>query len=143
MSAWALAFYEWRGGERGSYGCAASGGRQTGRVTDLSFYGAWAVLVFYGVQLNPSEAQAKSFPGKGDAINGRRVVADAHLSAGIYKPFVILVENNGDPKAIAVRVARVPGRVRSWPRSLIAAARTTPSRAICASERAKPRARRS
>ena len=29
------------------------------------------VLVFYGVQLNPSEAQAKDFPGKGDAINGR------------------------------------------------------------------------
>ena len=39
------------------------------------------VLVFYGVQLNPSEAQAKDFPGKGDAINGRAALADAaHLA---------------------------------------------------------------
>ena len=30
-----------------------------------------ALLVFYGVQLNPSEAQAKDFPGTGDAIDGR------------------------------------------------------------------------
>src|SRR5947208_5963507 len=29
------------------------------------------VLVYYGLQLNPSEAQAKDFPGKGDAIAGR------------------------------------------------------------------------
>jgi RND superfamily putative drug exporter len=69
------------------------------------------VLVSYGVQLNPSEAQAKDFPGKGDAINGRQVLADAHVSPGVYKPFVVLVENNGDPKAIAARVARVPGVV--------------------------------
>ena len=67
------------------------------------------VLVFYGVQLNPSEAQAKDFPGKGDAINGRAALADAHISAGVMKPFVVLVENNGDPKAIAARVRRVPG----------------------------------
>ena len=41
-----------------------------------------AVLVFYGAQLNPSEAQAKDFPGKGDAINGRQVLADAQHLAG-------------------------------------------------------------
>src|SRR3954465_1112384 len=68
-----------------------------------------AVLVFYGVQLNPSEAQAKDFPGKGDAINGRQVLTDAHISPGVMKPFVVLVENNGDPQAIAAKVARVPG----------------------------------
>jgi RND superfamily putative drug exporter len=68
-----------------------------------------AVLVFYGVHLNPSEAQAKDFPGKGDAIAGRQALADAHISPGVLKPFVVLVENNGDPKAIAVKVARVPG----------------------------------
>ena len=67
------------------------------------------VLVFYGVQLNPSEAQAKDFPGKGDAINGRQVLTNAHVSPGVMKPFVVLVENNGDPKAIAARVRRVPG----------------------------------
>jgi putative drug exporter of the RND superfamily len=68
-----------------------------------------AVLVFYGAQLNPSEAQAKDFPGKGDAINGRQVLADAQISPGVMKPFVVLVDNNGDPKAIAARVGRVPG----------------------------------
>ena len=36
----------------------------------------------------------------------------------------------------SVRVATVLGRVRSWPRSLIAAARTTSSRAIRFSEEA-------
>ena len=38
------------------------------------------VLVSYGVQLNPSEAQAKDFPGTGDAIDGRAALASAgHL----------------------------------------------------------------
>jgi RND superfamily putative drug exporter len=68
-----------------------------------------AVLVFYGVQLNPSEAQAKDFPGKGDAINGRQVLTDAQISPGVMKPFVVLVENNGDPQAIAVKVRGVRG----------------------------------
>jgi len=67
------------------------------------------VLVFYGVQLNPSEAQAKDFPGKGDAIDGRQTVAAAGISAGIYKPFVILVENGGDAKAVAAKVRATPG----------------------------------
>jgi RND superfamily putative drug exporter len=67
-----------------------------------------AVLVFYGAQLNPSEAQAKDFPGKGDAINGRQVLTDAQISPGVMKPFVILVEN-GDPKLIAAKVGRVRG----------------------------------
>ena len=48
------------------------------------------VLLFYGLQLNPSEAQAKDFPGKGDAINGRQVLADAGISPGAMKPFIIL-----------------------------------------------------
>ena len=38
------------------------------------------VLVSYGVQLNPSEAQAKDFPGTGDAIDGRAALAECgHL----------------------------------------------------------------
>ena len=54
------------------------------------------VLVYYGVQLNPSEAQAKDFPGTGDAIVGRAALADAGISAGVMKPFVVLVENGAD-----------------------------------------------
>jgi hypothetical protein len=43
----------------------------------------------------------------------------------------------------AVRVARVDGRVRSWPFSLIAVAITTPSRAIACSDAPNAAARRS
>ena len=67
------------------------------------------VLISYGVQLNPSEAQAKDFPGKGDAINGRAVVAGAGISAGVYKPFVVLSENNADRQLIVQRLRQTPG----------------------------------
>jgi RND superfamily putative drug exporter len=51
-----------------------------------------AALLLPGVQLNPSESQAKDRPGGGDAIAGRAALASAGLSAGAYKPFDILVE---------------------------------------------------
>ncbi len=60
-----------------------------------------AALVYYGVQLNPSEAQAKDFPGAGDAIDGRAALAVAGISAGAMKPFEILVESK--PRAGALR----------------------------------------
>jgi RND superfamily putative drug exporter len=67
------------------------------------------VLVFYGVQLNPSEAQAKDFPGTGDAINGREALADAGISAGVMKPFVVLVENGANREAIVVKLQKTSG----------------------------------
>jgi RND superfamily putative drug exporter len=67
------------------------------------------VLVYYGVHLNPSEALAKDFPGRGDAIDGRQALTDANISAGVMKPFVVLVDDNGDPKAVAAKIGRVPG----------------------------------
>src|SRR5919201_1623690 len=60
------------------------------------------VLLFYGFKLNPSEAQAKDFPGKGEAIAGRQVLADAGISPGVMKPFVVLVRG-GSPQAGAGR----------------------------------------
>jgi RND superfamily putative drug exporter len=74
-------------------------------LTGLAIVG---VLVFYGVQLNPSEAEAKNFPGKGDAMNGRDALAAAGITAGALKPFVILVEGGGT-KAIAAKVRAVEG----------------------------------
>jgi RND superfamily putative drug exporter len=71
-----------------------------------------AVLLAFGVQLNPSEAQAKDLPGGGDAITGRAVLAAAGIPAGVYKPFEILVEGNATPAAldrIASRVGSTPG----------------------------------
>ncbi len=71
-----------------------------------------AVLLFFGVQLNPSEAQAKDLPGGGDAINGRAALTAAGISAGAYKPFEILVEGFPTPGAverIAEKVGSTPG----------------------------------
>ncbi|MDX6477890.1 MAG: putative drug exporter of the superfamily [Gaiellaceae bacterium] len=71
-----------------------------------------AALLYYGVQLNPSEAQVKDLPGAGDAIVGRQAVADAGISAGIMKPFQILVEGGATParlKSVVSAVAATPG----------------------------------
>jgi len=67
-----------------------------------------AVLLFYGLQLNPSEAQAKDFPGKGDAISGRQALADAGISPGAIKPFVILTPKSEVDEVVS-RVQSVRG----------------------------------
>jgi RND superfamily putative drug exporter len=68
-----------------------------------------AVLVGFGTQLNPNESQLKNFPGTGTAIAGRQLLAGARISAGVMKPFDILVENNGDANAIAAKVSKLDG----------------------------------
>jgi RND superfamily putative drug exporter len=68
-------------------------------------------LVLVGIQLNPNEAQLKNFPGKGTAIAGRQMLADAGISPGVMKPFVVLVEHGGNPQPIAAKVAKVAGVV--------------------------------
>jgi RND superfamily putative drug exporter len=68
-----------------------------------------AALVYSGLQLNPSEAQAKDFPGSGDAIAGRTALADAGISAGVMKPFVVLVENGASREPIVARLRATPG----------------------------------
>jgi putative drug exporter of the RND superfamily len=69
------------------------------------------LLVYEGLQLNPSEAQAKNLPGSGDAIVGRDALTRAGVSAGVLKPLEVLVENGGDPKAVAAKLDRTPGVV--------------------------------
>jgi len=66
------------------------------------------VLFAFGLQLNPSEAQAKDLPGSGDAIVGRDTLDRAGFSAGVLKPLVVLVEG-GDPSAVAARLRHVDG----------------------------------
>jgi RND superfamily putative drug exporter len=51
-----------------------------------------AALLFYGVQLNPSDAQAKDFPGAGDAHDGFAALTESGISAGVLKPFQVVVE---------------------------------------------------
>src|SRR4051794_873755 len=67
------------------------------------------LLVFCGVQLNPSEAQAKDFPGTGDAIDGRQALTDAGISAGVMKPFVVFVENGADRTPVVAKLKRTAG----------------------------------
>jgi RND superfamily putative drug exporter len=70
-----------------------------------------AVLVGFGTQLNPSEAQLKYFPGSGTAIAGRDQLAAAGISPGVMKPLNVLVSNGGNPQLIAAKLRAVPGVV--------------------------------
>jgi RND superfamily putative drug exporter len=69
------------------------------------------VLIFYGVQLNPSESQLKNFPGSGTAIAGRALLTNAGVSPGVMKPFVTLVEHGGNAQAVAAKERAVAGIV--------------------------------
>ena len=74
-----------------------------------------ALLVYSGVQLNPSEAQVKDLPGVGNAIDGRSALQRNGFSPGVMKPFVVLAESaNGAPSAqfgdtVAATLAHTPG----------------------------------
>jgi len=67
------------------------------------------VLVFYGVQLNPSEAQAKDLPGSGDAIVGRDALTAAGVSPGVIKPFNVLVEHGAAVPPIVAKLRATSG----------------------------------
>jgi RND superfamily putative drug exporter len=67
------------------------------------------VLVYYGFQLHPSEAQAKDMPGSGDAIVGRQVLTDAGISPGVMKPFVVLTRAGANPDQVAATLRSTPG----------------------------------
>jgi putative drug exporter of the RND superfamily len=67
------------------------------------------VLAGIGLRLNPNESQLKNFPGSGTAIEGRQMLADAGISAGVMKPFAVLVEHGGNAQAIADKIRPVDG----------------------------------
>ncbi len=75
----------------------------------LSGLAVVAVLVYYGVQLNPNEAQVKDFPGSGDAIAGREALDRAGISPGVMKPFLVLVENGASRGPIVAELNRTFG----------------------------------
>ena len=53
-----------------------------------------ALLLFYGVQLNPADAQAQDLPGGGPAHEATQVLTDAGITLGVMKPFQVVVEGN-------------------------------------------------
>ncbi len=95
---------------------------------DQGFWGRWAAtvvrrpwpvaalgivitgaLLFYGVQLNPSDAQAKDLPGAGDAHAGLVTLTDAGVSAGVLKPFQVVVEGPSTPEQLGALATRLEG----------------------------------
>jgi RND superfamily putative drug exporter len=79
------------------------------------------LLLIPGVQLNPSEAQAKDLPGAGEAHRGLEVLRAAGISLGVLKPFEVVIEGP-NRKAVAPlvveRLGQTPGIAgAAWPRS--------------------------
>jgi RND superfamily putative drug exporter len=75
-------------------------------------------LLFYGLQLNPADAQAKDMPGSGDAHAGYQMLRAAGISSGVLNPFQVVVEGPATPQqldAIATAVRRDPGIAGATP----------------------------
>src|SRR3954471_11724935 len=68
-------------------------------------------LAGLGTRLNPTEAQMKNFPGTGSAIAARDQLTEAGITLDVIKPLNVLVENGGDPRQVAAKLAAVPGIV--------------------------------
>ncbi len=66
-----------------------------------------ALLLFYGLQLNPADAKAADLPGGGPAHQGARVLADAGITEGVHKPFQIAVEGNATPAELDQLASRL------------------------------------
>jgi RND superfamily putative drug exporter len=94
-----------------------------------------ALLLVPASQINAANGEARYFPGKGPAIEGRNLLAAKGITADIFKPLDVLVEGDRAPE-VAGHVARVlrhtPGVAaavapRSWtrPRAAIVEAFTS------------------
>ena len=95
---------------------------------DEGFWGRWArtvmrrpwpvalvgiaivgVLVGFGLQMNPADAQAKDFPGAGDAHAGYQVLTGSGVSPGVLKPFQVVVEGPATPRELDEVASAVAG----------------------------------
>ncbi len=73
-----------------------------------------AVLLFFGVQLNPGSAQAKDVPGAGDAHIGYQTLTAEGITPGALLPMQIVVEGPaaaGDLSPVIRRLEATPGIV--------------------------------
>ncbi len=75
-------------------------------ITGITIVVALAAI---GTQLNPNEAQLRSYSGTADAMVGRDQLQSAGITAGVMKPFDVLVENGADPAPIAAQLSAVQG----------------------------------
>ena len=105
-------------------------------ITGLAIVG---VLLFYGLQLNPSEAQAKDLPGRGRRHRRARRAGRGGITAGVYKPFEILVEGAG---ARSRRTPRRAARSSDGPESSARASAPQTAHERRGARRGDPGARR-
>ena len=67
------------------------------------------LLLIPASQINPSDAEVARQPAAADAAAGRQVLTDAGITAGVYKPFTVLVEGTSDPGKLAAVASAVAG----------------------------------
>ena len=81
----------------------------------LVFAAGVAVVVLVLIpafKINPSDAQIKDEPAKGDALAGQVALRDAGISDGVYLPYIVLAEGSsrhGVLPLVAREVAQTPG----------------------------------
>lgn len=67
------------------------------------------VLFIPASQINPGDAEQAQQPAAGDAAAGRQALTDAGITAGVFKPFAVLVEGTADPTKVDSIAAAVAG----------------------------------
>ena len=67
------------------------------------------LLLIPASQINPSDAEVARQPAAADAAAGRQALTDAGITAGVYKPFTVLVEGTSDPDKLAAVASAVAG----------------------------------
>jgi RND superfamily putative drug exporter len=78
--------------------------RRVSRRPLLVFLAGMAVVVLLlipAVQMNPSDAEVAKQPAAADADAGRQALTEAGITAGVFKPFTVLVEGTSDPEKLA------------------------------------------
>ncbi len=67
------------------------------------------LLLIPASQINPSDAETSKQPAAADADAGRQALAAAGITAGVFKPFAILVEGQADQAKLDKVAAAVSG----------------------------------
>jgi RND superfamily putative drug exporter len=73
-----------------------------------------AVVLTPAFHINPADAQLKDQPAAGDAAAGRAAIAAAGLPAGVYLPFIVLVDKGATPAALTKTVDRLDHTPGIW-----------------------------
>lgn len=67
------------------------------------------LLLIPASQLNPGDAEVARQPAAADAAAGREALTAAGITAGVHKPFTVLVEGTSDPDKVDAIAAAVAG----------------------------------